>query len=340
MWPFALLAFLTSQLPADPAISVRVDSARHEVVVSAGHFVVGGGGGHHEHGGHVPLLLPFRWPVGGWVRGASIEVNDEHGQALSRHLIHHLNVVNLERRQLVRPAYERLLAVGQETGDLMLPAGVGVPVADQSRLALLVAWDHAAPTDLGPVDLTIRFRWVPPGTSPAPLAVLPLPLDVGFVSAARSDAYDLPPGPSDRSFEFRLAGSGRILAIGGHLHDHGVSLRLEDVTTGKVLVDLQPIRNPDGQITGMPTRVPGAAGDGILLKAGRPYRLVARYDNPTGETLADGAMGVMIGIFAIDAPNRWSLSSAGALDLTEDARALAALKVIGDLAFGSVSAQR
>jgi hypothetical protein len=330
MWPYALLAVSIFQTLPDPAVSVRVDSSRHEVTVAAGPFAVGGGTGHHEHGGRAAILLPFRWPVGGWLRGVAIEIADGQGRPLSRRLLHHLNIINLERRQLVQPAYERLLAVGQETGDLSLPAGVGVPVADQSRLALLVAWDHLAPEDLGAVDLKVRFRWLPLNTSPAPVDVLPLPLDVGF-EPGESDAYDLPPGLSERRLEFTVTGTGRILAMGGHLHDHGLSIRLEDPASGKVLVDLRPEVGPDGRLIKMPIRVPGASGDGILLRAGHTYRVVARYHNPTGETLVDGAMALMIGIFAPDRPDRRMWAVEGVPELKIDARALAALHVIGEL---------
>ncbi len=330
MWVVPLLSVLLFQAVPDPAVSVRVDSSRREVIVSAGPFTVGGGAGHHEHGGHSAILLPFRWPVGGWLNGVAIEVADGRGRPLSRRLLHHLNIVNLERRQLIQPAYERLLAVGQETGDLSLPSGVGVPVADQSRLALLVAWDHMAPENLGAVDLKVRFRWLPPNTSPSPVEVLPLPLDVGF-EPGKSDAYDLPPGLSERLLEFTVASTGRILAIGGHLHDYGVSVRLEDPAAGKVLVELRSELGPDGRLIKMPIKVPGATGDGILLRAGRTYRVVARYDNPTGETLVDGAMGLMIGIFAPDRPDPRAWSVEGVAELQIDARALAGLQVIGDL---------
>ena len=332
MWVVPLLSVLLFQTLPDPAVSVRVDSSRREVIVAAGPFTVGGGG-HHEHSSHGVILLPFRWPVGGWLRGAAIEITDGHGKRLSPGLLHHLNIINVERRQVVQAAYERLLAVGQETGDLMLPAGVGVPVADQSRLALLVAWDHMAPGDLGAVDLKIRFRWLPSNTVPQPVAVLPFPLDVGF-DAATSDAYDLPPGPSERQFEFTVGPAGRILAIGGHLHDHGVSIRLEESGSGKVLVELRPEIDRAGRVISMPTRIPGASGDGILLRAGRSYRVVARYDNPTGGVLVDGAMGLLVGIFAPDRPDLKMWSADGVAELAVDAHALAAFHVIGELPAG------
>ena len=121
----------------------------------------------------------------------------------------------------------------------------------------------------------------------------------------------------------------RILAIGGHLHDNGLSLRFEDVATGQVIVELRPKLDPDGHVIGMPTQLPGVSGDGILVRAGRTYRVVARYNNPTSETLVNGAMGVMVALFAPDSFGQWPLVAAGRTDLAEDARGLAGLHVVG-----------
>ena len=195
-------------------------------------------------------------------------------------------------------------------------------------MALLLAWAGDVPEDIESAQLQVRFAWQPANTTPAPLSVLPLPLDVDF-GAATSDAYDLPPGVSEKAFEFTAPGSGRILAIGGHLHDNGLSLRLEDVATGRVVVELRPKLDRDGHVIGMPTQLPGVSGDGILVRAGRTYRVVARYDNPASETLINGAMGVMVALFAPDSFGQWPLVAAGRTDLAEDARGLAGLHVVG-----------
>ena len=59
--------------------------------------------------------------------------------------------------------------------------------------------------------------------------VLPVYLDV-LPPGGRM--YDVPPGTSKRSWDWSPAISGRVLALGGHLHKYGQKLVLEDVTTG------------------------------------------------------------------------------------------------------------
>jgi hypothetical protein len=326
-----LIALLVvTALPVQtPLLDVGVDSARHEVVLTAGPFVVPASHGDHamgDHRDHQPILLDFRWPVAGWARGFTVAVTGANGRPLARSLLHHLNVVNFERRQLVHPAYERLIALGRETEDVSLPRTIGIPLDRDGHFALLVAWGNETHEDLSEVRVTLRIQWSPANTAPAPRSVLLLPIDAHF-EPMRTDAYDLPPGPSERAVEFSLAGSGRLLAIGGHLHDYATDLRIEEVETGRVVVDLVPVTDGAGKVTAMPRKLPGITGDGIALRGGRRYRLVARYDNPTGRILVGGAMAVMAGIFAPDRMEQWALTDVR--DLTADAAGLAMLRDAG-----------
>jgi hypothetical protein len=85
------------------------------------------------------------------------------------------------------------------------------------------------------------------------------------------------------------------MAMGGHLHEYATELRLEDVTDGRVLWRTEPILDEEGSVAGM-------AQDrfiwrlGLPIRADHTYRLVAVYQNPTGETIPDGGMGALGGI--------------------------------------------
>ena len=41
-----------------------------------------------------------------------------------------------------------------------------------------------------------------------------------------SNTFDVPPGKSSKSYEFSLPVGGRLLGVGGHMHDYGVRVRL------------------------------------------------------------------------------------------------------------------
>jgi len=127
----------------------------------------------------------------------------------------------------------------------------------------------------------------------------------------KGNGFRIPTGRSEKAWEFSPAVDGRLLGVGGHLHDYGVGVRLEDVATGKVLTQLSSVRLPDGKIKSMGRKLFGVSGEGLLLKAGRKYRIVGIYDNPTGEPIS-GAMAHMVGIFAPQDYAKWP-----AIDLSD-----------------------
>jgi hypothetical protein len=292
-----------------PAFTVTVDSTHHEIVLT---YTAPGGAAdaaesmhaahHGGHTDHTEILNRFAWPVDGWVRGANVECRAANGTPLSQSLVHHLTLINFQRPQLVHAGVERTRAAGAETAPVMLPAGIGVPLATGTQMGLVVA--YAAETVAPGTTVTVRLRWTPGNTVPRPVSLIPLALDVsGHIGA--TPAYDLAAGHSERSLEFSLPLAGRMLAAGGHLHDYATELRLEEVKTGRVLVRLIPAHDAQGHVLGVPQKLFGISGMGRPLQAGVRYRLVSVYDNPTAELIPDGAMGEMGIAFVPDDLAAW-----------------------------------
>lgn len=256
-------------------------------------------GGHHE-GGMTTPLIPVTWPVDGGFQGFTVRVFDGEGDELPRHLMHHLIAVNFERRQLVYPVAERLFGVGTETDDVRLPDFLEVPMARGDSLGVYAMWHNESGRDLDDVFVQIVMPYAPDdGTERE--AVLPVYMDTNNHIGGKT-SFDIEPGRTVRSYEFTLPVSGGLLAASGHLHDYGRSLRLEDAETGEVLVELESRLDEDGRIQGVETEVFrklfGLLDDRIPLEAGRRYRIVGEYFNPTDETLVDGAMAHIVGLFA------------------------------------------
>jgi hypothetical protein len=293
----------------DPQFIVMVDSARHQIIILSGPYHLPAGAGRVDHGDHHASnletpLFGFQWPVRGWFRGFTIEVEDGSRRSLSLDLLHHVNLMNLDRRQLIYQSVERLVAAGPEHPSVMLPRSVGIPLEPGGRLGLMAAWANPGREEMRDLWLRVVLHWTPATMTPRPLDVLPVGIDVDYV-VGTSDAYDLPPGRSRRSHEFVMPMSGRFLVMGGHLHQHGLAVRLEEVESGRVLIELKPERDSSGQIRRMPTRLLGVTGAGLRLVGGRRYRLVGEYDSPYSETQPNAAMAVMAGIFAPDDPKQW-----------------------------------
>jgi hypothetical protein len=342
----ALLASLWAQ-PGHPTlhndgdirVTVTVDSSRHIVRVKAGPFFLPSMGEMDHHAmmmdmgaGATTPVYHFTWPVEGWLRGFDSGVEDSLGQPLPKRLMHHMIGVNYSRRQAIYPAAERLFGAGQETADATIPATIGVPMKPGMDLGFYIMWHNESPTDLDGVYMTIDLKYSPRNQNPRPIEVLPLYMDVNL-TVGGSNTYDLPPGHSEKAYEFTFPIDGRLLGYGGHLHDYGISVRLEDLQTGKTIARVRAERDADGKVSGVSRSLPGVRGQGIRLRAGRRYRVVGVYDNPTGHTLINGAMAHITGIFAPEDASKWPGINESDPEYQKD---LASLEIMGSGADGGM----
>jgi len=286
----------------EPRFSVTVDSAAHEVVLTAGPFDLPSMAG-HDHGGHSDMMKEvswtFDWPVEGTGRGFSMQLRDPEGKRVSQRVLHHLQIINRSRRQLLLPLREKIMAVGRETRNIMLPNTIGLPIDAGSRMKIDIMWHNETPVDIGGVQLTLRIKYSPENLLPEPTIVLPISIDVAD-AAGRPNSFTVPPGRFSASREFVMPVDGRLLGLSGHMHDWGVGLRL-------VIASLTTTRDSAGRITHMPIQLYGIVGDGIKLRAGRRYRVVATYHNGSDRPV-DG-MAHLNGIFSPGDLDDWPASS-------------------------------
>lgn len=295
-----------TRLPTDSLeVSVRVDSARHEVVVYAGPFHVEAidPEAYRETGGHSDHvrspLMEFEWPVEAHLRGFRISAVDPSDQEYPSSLMHHLIGVNFDRRQVVYPVAERLFGVGTETGDVLLPGALGVPLKKGSRLGFYASWHNDFGRDLERVYIRVALPYM---EREPQLEVLPIYMDTNNTIGG-SNAFDLPPGRTEKAYEFTIPVDGELVAAGGHLHDHGEELRLEDAESGEVLLRIEPKKDEEGHVVGIERKLLGPYGEDLRLKAGKRYRVVGVYENTSGEYMPMGAMAHISGIFAPDDPD-------------------------------------
>lgn len=294
----------------DPAtVTVELDSGFRQVVMTIGplHVPAGMAMDHHD-----PMMMAmmqdscigqFDWPRTALFHGLRLELLDAQGRPLPRAMLHHLTLYNLDRRQLVYPLTERIVGFGQETENISVPASVGMPMIRGHRVAVVVMWNNESGHDLENVRLRLTFKLNPRRQTPAPRPVLPFMADANLVPGG-INVFDVPPGGVTRDFEFTVPISGRLLAVGGHLHDHGAWVRLEDASTRREIATVRPIKDAEGHVVGMTRQVLALLTDGPKLVAGHRYRLRVRYENPGRDTLP-GMMGLMGGLFAPDDMRAW-----------------------------------
>ncbi len=336
----ALLASIVSPAGAMPAprgpglgcdgpgapVKAVVDSARHAVVITLGPCRVPALGamdmpgmsmagmdmqGMHHPGmgmesgpGHEDVRVHFRWPADVWMRGFDLRLYDANHHRLDQPTtMHHFELLDFDRRQLVYPLVERVFGMGEETSSALVPKTVGLPLDRGMDMALYVMWNNHTDQPLDGVTFELTIKYAPRNLSPRPTIVLPFKADVN-IHPGYGDGFDLPPGGGSRTALFTVGTSGRLLAVGGHLHDYGKEIRLEDPATGHVLARVRAERRPDGTVVGVDHGLYGVLGRGPHLIAGHQYRLVAVYQGSPADSIR-GAMGVMGGIFAPDHYRRW-----------------------------------
>ncbi len=309
----ALLAGAIATGPGgpEPKVTIKTDSARHEVLITAGPFDLPNMPKMESHSmmdmgmSHDTPVEHFNWPVDGWFRGYRVSLADAQGHEVPRHVMHHMIMVNFGRRQLLYPAAERLMGSGTETdSEISVPKTIGVPMSSGMPLGMYVAWHNDTGRDLNGVYLKIAMLWTPTNQNPKPVNSLPIYMDVNL-TVGGSNTFDVPPGRSEKAYEFTLPVGGRLLGVGGHMHDYGVRVQLQDAVSGKVIATVKAKREEDGKLEGMSRKLYGVTGDGLELKAGHRYRVVGEYDNPTKATLKKGAMAHMVGLFVPNDMGQW-----------------------------------
>jgi hypothetical protein len=304
---------------------VVIDSAHHEVVLYAGPFRIPGmasmpgmsdmtqmtgmDGVHagepsmENHAAHAfSPLVKFTWPVDGWYRGFKVSLVDSSGAELPRSLMHHLVGVDFAHRQLLEGDLVRFIAAGVETQDVVLPRLVGVPMKSGQPLAIYAAWHNPGSKDYDRAYIRLAMPYIPANTLVKPITVFPVQMDVDN-TPGEPDVYSLPPGKSSRTFEFKMPIGGRFLGIGGHLHDFGQDLRLEDAASGDVIARVAAVRDSAGRVLSIGRKY--YLVKGLRMTAGREYRVVGTYDAPQKDTVANGAMAIMAGLFAPTDASQW-----------------------------------
>ena len=302
------------RLPAaSPLIDVRVPAGEREFEIVVGPVSLPAGGPHLR-----PPVQLAELPVAGWMHGFSWRMRDRAGNPLPDRLLHHVNVIDPDSRELFSAVPRRILAAGRETKNELLPGVLGVPLAPGGRVLVSAMFAPLPDASHEEAFLHIRLPYTPfddPGLV-EPVDVYPFYLDV--MGPVGEKEFPLPPGTHGRSWEGSPAVDGRILAVGGHLHDYGDWIRLEDVTAGRVIWETGPEVDGEGRTVGVPTSRLWWRG-GVRIRRDHVYRISVQYSNPLRHPAPDGGMGAIGGII-IAAAEDWPEFSREHPDYVQDLR--------------------
>jgi hypothetical protein len=303
---------------AQPTVRTVVDTAAQEIVISVGPIDIAPATPYTHHAAEAYHVI--QWPVSGWMRGYRVDLVDSAGRMLPRELLHHAGMANLARRQIVYPMAERVFAAAHETNPVVLPASLGLPLTADQAMVLYYALVNPGKTAITGATIQVRIRWADAGAR-GMTDILPFYVNAKQETAA-SISFDIPAGRSTTSAEFTLPAGGWLRMLGGHLHDYGVELRLEDAESNKVLARVRGKRTADGRLVKVSRTRFVMKRRGLRLRANHRYRVVAVYDNPTGRAIPGGAMGFLAGAFIPENVGALERVEAGDATFARDVRIL------------------
>ncbi|MFN7929411.1 MAG: hypothetical protein U0Y68_15985 [Blastocatellia bacterium] len=226
--------------------------------------------------------LHFAEPV--WILGYKTEVFDETGKPpRENHLCHtffgdHMPMDGDEN--VMRSLYSDSF-----TREVRLPEGFAVPLKAAENLHWMPMFNNRGDQQIK-VSMKFRITLIRERDLKKPLQ----PLFAIIRSVQSPDLFYVPPGRQEQQATFTFPANGRIHFVGTHIHPHGESVELFNVTKNeRVWKGLRKL-DTKGEMVGMDVYTNRT---GYTVKAGEQYRITSAYHNPTDHWI-DAMAGVFI----------------------------------------------
>ena len=246
-----------------------------------------------------PPDLEWSIPISGWLLAYHPKLVDASGNSVPGTVLHHVAFWNEDRSDFLCPnKEEHIFGAGGELTDWAEIPGFGYRVekGDQIRIETMIHNPTATSYDKVFLEVSIPYL---NDANPAPVKnVYPTWMDV---KSCGDSSYDLPPGPSKKVGTIAIRYSGILLGVGGHMHDYGQQLTLEDSSAKDPVATLAAKTDAHGQLLSIPV-VTFLQTGGYHFAAGDILTITSTYNNPTGKLLPSGAMGIVVGYFVPEDP--------------------------------------
>jgi hypothetical protein len=215
----------------------------------------------------------------------------------TNHMLHHMVLFNNEWGKIDSTCFigapfplgllfgQRFFASGDERTTIDMPAGYGYKVGSGS---FNLIYELMSMTDV-PSSASIRmtYDWVP-ATTPGIKEVEPIWMDVAQCGFSE---VSVPQGVSQNSWTWNVNRPGRIVRIGGHIHDGGQNIEIRNDTTGQVICNsvagygespLYLDHHGEGHISSMSKCTP--TGAAATVANGQNVTIRGHYDMPAAAT--------------------------------------------------------
>lgn len=296
---FASLVFAQHDhmhISSQAALKVDDDPAAHVLTVELGPLNLPANTSH----GKAEQMPPrtFEVPFDGWVTAYHPSLVTPDGQAIPGRLLHHVAFWNADRHDFLCPNKdEHIFGAGGEMNDWPALPGFGYRVHKGDHIRITTMFHNPTSTDYPQTILRVKMEYAPASANLK--TVYPAWFDAK--ECGESD-FPLQPNGTKVQGTFTLNFSGRLLGVGGHMHDFAEHLALRKVVpgdpgVGEPIAELIAQLDPQSHITGMPIVMFLEQG-GYPFKKGDRVQVTGVYGKP-GAPNADG-MAIVVGYFLPD----------------------------------------
>jgi hypothetical protein len=274
-------------------LDAKVDTAAGIVALRVGPMTLPANTSHMK----MPQPPDLTWivPFDGWLLAYHPKLVDADGNAVPGTLLHHTAFWNENRADfLCSNKEEHIFGAGSEMTDWAEVPGYGYRVQKDDNIRVETMVYNPTATSYDKVYLQVTISYQDANTEAAPRKnVYPAWMDV---KSCGNSSYDVPPGKSEKAGVVTVKYDGVLLGVGGHLHDYGREVVLQDVSRKETVATLDAKLNEKGHLESVPVKLFLDQG-GYKFAAGDVLKISATYDNPTGKLLREGAMGIAVGYF-------------------------------------------
>ena len=278
------------------ALDAKVDATAHLVILHVGPMNL------PAHTSHMKMPQPpnliWEVPVDGWLLAYHPKLVDAAGGAVPGTVLHHVAFWNENRADFLCPnKEEHIFGAGSEMTDWAEVPGFGYRVVKGNKIRIETMMYNPTATSYDKVYLEVQIPFADENATTAAKMiqnVYPAWMDV---TSCGNSGYDLPAGKSEKTGTVTVKYDGVLLGVGGHMHDYGKQIVLQDVSRKETVATLDAKSDPLGHLESVPVKLFVQEG-GYKFSAGDVLKVSASYENPTGKLLRDGAMGIAVGYFA------------------------------------------
>ena len=276
-------------------LNAKVDSVANTVTLRVGPMTLPANTSHMNM--PQPPDLVWQIPFSGWLLAYHARMVDPAGNAVPGAVLHHTAFWNENRSDFLCPnKEEHIFGAGSEMTDWGEVPGYGYQVqkGDNIRIETMVYNPTAVSYDKVYLEVVIPFQEKSESAGTAPRKnVYPAWMDV---KVCGSSGYDVKPGKSEEAGVVVVKYDGVLLGVGGHMHDYGREIVLQDVSRKDTVATLDMKLDSQGHLESVPVKLFLDQG-GYKFDKNDVLKITATYDNPTGKLLPEGAMGIVVGYF-------------------------------------------